>query len=369
MTGIHHDTHHESHLLGDSGNVGLEAVNLWKRGVLKEKDGLMMDAIGCYRRALKMDGEVEKRYRKLVHQEIQTMREVEKLSLQSRLPSTQEGKEAEKAGDLVKESGEQVEQNDLPCWILEMLPDDILKKIVLETVLISGESWLNLSLTCRRFHRLCFREPEPYRTFAQHIYSLQHYDKAAMALNGLSSIKALEEAFWGVDYRRMLEERAYVKFQGCYISVVNYLRQGASAEGSSSWINPVHMITYYRYFRFYPDGSCLRLVTTDEPSNVVRGYDRDKDIKNADLCHWSLSIDDDLSLLTITRRNDKYSFEEKLRIHKHAHKTHQRLKWVSSGAFDNRGERIDFSMRNEKPFSFSRVTSYKPVKEDHGGNR
>ncbi|CUS25041.1 LAQU0S25e00562g1_1 [Lachancea quebecensis] len=358
MTG----THHESHMLGDSGNTGLEAVDLWKKGVLKEKDGLMMDAIGCYRRALKMDEEVEKRYRKQVHQEIQTMRMMEKLTLQPQRPNTQEGEDAGNADSSAKEAGKYAEENDQPCWILEMLPGDILKKVVREIVLSSGESWLNLSLTCKRFQQLCFEEPEPYRTFAQYIYSLQYYDKAAMALNGLSSVKALEEAFWGVNYKRMLEERPYVKFQGCYISVVNYLRHGASPEGSSSWISPVHMITYYRYFRFYPDGSCLRLVTTDEPSNVVRGFDCDKDIKNADLCHWSLSIDDDLSVITITRRNDKYSFEEKLRIHRHAHKRHQRLKWMSSGAFDDRGERIDFSMRNEKPFSFSRVTSYKPVK-------
>lgn len=256
-----------------------------------------------------------------------------------------------------------VEEETLPCWILDMLPNDVLQKIVRELVLVSGESWVHLSLTCRKFQELCFQDPEPFRTFAQYIYPLQCYDEAAMTLNGVSNISTLEQAFWGDDYRRMLAERPYLKFQGCYISVVNYVRHGSNVEGSSSLINPVHMITYYRYFRFYPDGTCLRLLTTDEPSTVVKTYDRSHNIKDADLCRWSLSLDDDFSLLTVTRTNEKYEFEEKLRIHDHSRKKYQRLKWVSSGAYDHHGERIDFSLRKEKPFSFSRVTSYpQPVK-------
>lgn len=38
-----------------------------------------------------------------------------------------------------------------------------------------------------------------------------------------------------------------LRFDGCYISVVTYLRRGEGA----TWYAPSHLITFYRYFRFY----------------------------------------------------------------------------------------------------------------------
>lgn len=38
-----------------------------------------------------------------------------------------------------------------------------------------------------------------------------------------------------------------LRFDGCYISVVTYLRRGES----NSIYAPTHLITFYRYLRFY----------------------------------------------------------------------------------------------------------------------
>ncbi|SCU90273.1 LADA_0F02938g1_1 [Lachancea dasiensis] len=339
---------------GDKG-YSLEAVQLWELGVSKEKDGLMMDAVECYRRALKMDESVEKEYRKIVASSI-TSKEVGSVKPALKGSTANHKYGIKEDGHLHDGAGENdVEAEPLPCWLLEKLPDDILQQIVHQIVATSGESWLNLSLTCKKFQELCFKKPDSYRTFAQHIYPRQQYDDASMTLNGLSSILALEQALWGTDYRRMLSERAYIKFQGCYISVVNYLRHGANPTGSSSLISPVHMITYYRYLRFFSNGTCLRLVTTDEPSSVARHFHPNHHLKGAELCHWSCSIDDDFSILTVKRHNEKYHFVETLRIQSHGRRRFHRLQWVKSEAYQDSGDRIDFSMHSEKPFLFSRV--------------
>ncbi|SCU87182.1 LAFA_0E05226g1_1 [Lachancea sp. 'fantastica'] len=354
-------------MVQDAGKASSNAIELWELGVSKEKDGMMMDAIGCYRRALKIDGNVENKYRELIRQTLSNKAGTTSSSVMPVVVSkktTQTSKSHDNDGNgVLMSDDEKIEE--LPCWLLELLSDDILQQIVLHIVATSGDSWVNLSLTCKRLRKLCFERPEPYRTFAGLIYPLQQYDEASLTLNGLSNLQVLEQAIWGSDYKRMLQERAYVKFQGCYISVVNYLRHGVNPEGSLSLVRPVHMITYYRYLRFYPDGTCLRLVSTDEPSLVVRHFRREHAVKHAELCKWFCSIDDDFSVLTIRRSNEKYRFEETLKICSHGLRRYHRLNWIRSEAYQENGDRIDFSMQKEKPFSFSRVNTYRHENATH----
>ena len=70
-------------------------------------------------------------------------------------------------------------------------------------------------------------------------------------------------------YRRMHHTRPRLRFPGAYISTVNYARPGASSPSQITWNTPVHIVTYYRYLRFYRDGSCISLLTTTEPLDVI----------------------------------------------------------------------------------------------------
>lgn len=329
-------------------NSAREAIECWEKGVQKERDGSMNDAIKFYREALKTHEDVEKLYRKKLLEEHELHKKLEKVQLEENVPKEEEPHHE------VRNS----ESTTDPCWLLEILPNDVLARIVRYVVLQSGESWLQLSLTCSTFNKLCFHDTDSYRTFARLIYPKQRYDEMAMSLNGIGNLQVLEDALWGHNYAKMLKERPYVKFEGIYISVVNYLRYGANEEGSRSWINPIHMITYYRYFRFYPDGRCLRLLTTDEPSLVVSHFSAETPPKNSELCRWSLGFDHGFGHLTITRSSAKYRFVEELQIKHQGYRTHQRLKWLSSVIIDKDGEITECSMKKEQPFFFSRVRSY-----------
>lgn len=246
----------------------------------------------------------------------------------------------------------------LPCWILEMLPNDILLRIIKYVVLSSGESWVNLSLTCSTFNKLCFHSTTPFQTFSDFIYSKQVYDKQTVEFKTKDDLKLIERDLWGGDDREMIKNRPFVKFQGIYISVVNYMRYGANAEGSSSLLSPVQMITYYRYFRFYEDGRCLRLLTTDEPSKVVSHFSIETKPRGSAICFWKLEFDYNFGQLIVTRNTDKYDFIEELQIRNQGRKVHHRLKWLRSSAIAEDGSVSECSLRNEKPFFFSRVKSY-----------
>lgn len=341
-----------------------EAFSIWEKGVLKEKNGSMSDAINYYRRAIKMYEGVEQLYRKKLHDEwvLQKKLQLININKDKKLLSHGDNKDSGTFNSNDKEPNDEIEEEEdeelLPCWILEILPNDILLRIIKYVVLSSGESWVNLSLTCQKFNQLCFNNTFPYKIFKDFIYSKQKYDSASMILNGIKDLRTMEQELWGDDNITMIKSRPFIKFGGVYISVVNYLRYGMHAEGSSSLLNPVHMITYYRYFRFYDDGTVLRLLTTDEPSYIVKNFDKERKPKNSEICKWQIGFDDNFGRVTITRSNEKYIFRETLVIKKQGNKIHQKLKWISSTVENNEGEISKCSLRNEKSFYFSRVRSY-----------
>lgn len=72
------------------------------------------------------------------------------------------------------------------------------------------------------------------------------------------------------NWRTMFAARPRIRFNGIYISTCNYTRSGAS----QGWNTPVHIVTYYRYLRFYPTGTVLSLLSTAEPADVVPAFGR-----------------------------------------------------------------------------------------------
>ena len=86
---------------------------------------------------------------------------------------------------------------------------------------------------------------------------------------------SLLETAYSSSWRQMFRTRPRVRFNGCYISTINYPRPGASSPTQISWNTPVHIVTYYRYLRFFRDGTAVSLVTTAEPPDVVYHLTKD----------------------------------------------------------------------------------------------
>eukprot|EP00249_Psilotum_nudum_P012714 c23938_g1_i2 orf=166-1137(+) len=71
---------------------------------------------------------------------------------------------------------------------------------------------------------------------------------------------------YGGSWRRMWRDRPRLRFDGLYVSRNTYIRAGIS-----EWkvTNPVHLVCYYRYTRFYPSGRFLYKVSSSKLKEVA----------------------------------------------------------------------------------------------------
>lgn len=79
----------------------------------------------------------------------------------------------------------------------------------------------------------------------------------------------LLQSVYRSSWRTMFRLRPRLRFNGCYISTVNYTRPGAASTDTRTWGTPIHIVTYFRYLRFFRDGTVISLLTTTEPVDVV----------------------------------------------------------------------------------------------------
>ena len=72
-------------------------------------------------------------------------------------------------------------------------------------------------------------------------------------------------------WKDMYLDRCHLHFNGIYVSRNTYLKQGAT-----EWKvrNPVHLVAYYRYVRFFPDGTYLYRTSPETVAKVARTMDK-----------------------------------------------------------------------------------------------
>ncbi|KAL8340140.1 hypothetical protein RB601_006315 [Gaeumannomyces tritici] len=93
--------------------------------------------------------------------------------------------------------------------------------------------------------------------------------RAAEAQSPSAVAWSLLASTYGGSWQAMFRFRPRIRFNGCYISTVNYIRAGQASANMVTWNSPIHVCTYFRYLRFFRDGTCISLLTTTEPAEVV----------------------------------------------------------------------------------------------------
>lgn len=179
-----------------------------------------------------------------------------------------------------------------PCPI-STIPSEIFITILLQTAIVDVASFARLSLVCKRFAYLVATEDRIWKRVClgpEFGFGAMHYNWTCTITGGPLplSVGDLDADLTSLDlldtsttldpfalsptyptYRRMLQTRPRLRFNGCYISTVNYIRPGGNTASQVTWNTPVHIVTYYRYLRFFRDGRCASLLTTNEPIDVV----------------------------------------------------------------------------------------------------
>ncbi|KAL8780075.1 MAG: hypothetical protein Q9213_006634 [Squamulea squamosa] len=194
-----------------------------------------------------------------------------------------------------------------PCHIAKV-PSEILIEILLKTAVADIASFARLSIVCKRLAYLVATEDRIWERIChgyEYGFAAMHYVwKTSIAGNTLpatlseasdfppdspldistltldpdpphSNIRPISSPILPLSpiypsYKQMLRTRPRLRFNGCYISTVNYNRPGApSTSTNATYTSPVHIVTYYRYLRFFRDGTCVTLLTVAEPADVV----------------------------------------------------------------------------------------------------
>lgn len=401
----------KAHAMANTTAVALEqaasdaqAVLLFTQASEKELVGLMAEAIGLYRQAYRLNDKVDKLWRDdNLQNEARTQRDqpvlkvdekqVKRINVDALIESF-EGCEAVAPDPLDPMQAHLTHSRiKIDNWTPQYVPvsplvrllPDIWVHILLIVVSQLPLAWFNMSMTCKKYAYLGFGLLLLWRCMCRLVFPNQQYPDHEELRDDLDQLVQQ----YNSSYHTMLRLRPFIKFKGCYISVVNYYSEGARESFTSSWLNPVHIVTYYRYLRFYPDGTCIKLLTTLEPSKVVPHFLRYNTLKSVaavvdehGVVHnaghardghrifhgtWTIS---EQGQVHITIENGlvpycvfHYNFNVK---NLGGLMRHSKLSWVNYYARrikllpedDRDGEVYDFSLKNEKLFKFLRVKRY-----------
>ena len=170
-----------------------------------------------------------------------------------------------------------------PCPIAN-IPSEVLIEVLKHVALMDPASFYRMSLVCKRFAYHFAYEQHIWKRLCQTWrfgFEGMHYsfacDVAGHSIRkssprytpfprGASLQIPRPLATWS----EVFQTFPRIRYTGIYISMVNYSRPGAASSTQNlAWNSPVHIVTYYRYLRFYPDGTVISLLTTTEPMAVV----------------------------------------------------------------------------------------------------
>jgi F-box protein 9 len=303
----------------------------------------------------------------------------------------------------------------LPCPI-STLPHEILVHILTDTALLDVAAFVRLSEVCKRLAYMVNTEEQIWKIICLGSgvgFGAMHYqwqreisgsplddenddraldastvegDKPISRLDTEISSLVLLHNVYSASWQKMFRLRPRIRFNGCYISTVNYIRPGQASPSQITWNSPIHIVTYYRYLRFYRDGTVISLLTTNEPPDVVHFLTKSfqeshKDgsgahlpsavMQNASRGRWQLSSasgnhdaelkDAEGDLYVEAEGVGKYIYRMELSLRSAGKGArNNKLVWKAYYHYnrltpDDRGE---FTLRNDKAFFWSRVKSY-----------
>ncbi|KAJ3011938.1 hypothetical protein HKX48_006559 [Thoreauomyces humboldtii] len=225
-----------------------------------------------------------------------------------------------------------------------LLPSEILSQIIAFAILQQGTSTVvNLSLVSKRMTVLC-SEQRVWRTVCEKVHRPPSPDPLSVEL-----------PLYGDSWFDLWMDRPRVRCDGCFISRTNYLRQGVAVE---SYYAPTHLISYFRYLRFYPNGRVLFWTTTNEPVQAVKVMNADESskLKGAMLGDYRLK-GDQLNLDLGVQDRPGVRFKAVLKVGQSRRGRMNKLSWVAYWQ-EKRDSRSDIPLSTLRPFMFSKVNSY-----------
>ncbi|XP_020246524.1 F-box protein 7 isoform X2 [Asparagus officinalis] len=140
-----------------------------------------------------------------------------------------------------------------PALIHRSLPDELIYEVFARA---DPYSLGRAACVCRKW-RYTIRNPSLW----------QNACLRAWQLSGASENYKIVTSMYDCSWRKMWTHRPRVRFDGLYVSRNTYVRVGVA-----EWkvTNPVHLVCYYRYIRFYPNGRLLYKVSSQRVKEAAK---------------------------------------------------------------------------------------------------
>lgn len=232
-----------------------KATQLFLQGVSAERSGNVYEAIYFYRQAVQLVPDIEFRIKDFANQNLSSDNEDD------------DGDEA----DLSQDPDDMHHLADLANRFHSLSVTGIcqphfetrmthISAIPLELIMyifkwvVSTEldikSLERLGRVCKGFYA-CARDPDIWKL-------------ACLRVWGVNSGSPVD---WNGSWRLMYIERPHLLFVGVYISKTSYIRQGEKS--LDMCYRPFHVVEYYRYMRFFIDGTVVIYTSADEPVTAI----------------------------------------------------------------------------------------------------
>ncbi|CAG8075626.1 unnamed protein product [Penicillium salamii] len=268
------------------------ALEHFERAVEKEAEGNLGDSLSHYRKAYRLDSAVDKSFRNKHYSHVwkrpnqPTPAPAATAQPQPAAVETVPTHEliASFANIPIPQAEPLIENTPPPPCPIAAVPSDVIVEILRHVALDDPSTFGRMALVCKRLAYHFAYEQHIWKRVCQDSkfgFGGMHYDFACDLLGlpiytlgprytPFPKDKPVEIPQPLSSWSQVFQTLPRVRFTGVYISTVNYTRPGATAAYSNvSWNSPIHIVTYYRYLRFYPDGSVVSLLTSTEPVDVV----------------------------------------------------------------------------------------------------
>ncbi|KAJ5103181.1 hypothetical protein N7532_003710 [Penicillium argentinense] len=276
------------------------ALEHFERAVEKEAAGNLGDSLQHYRKAYRLDDAVDKTYRNKHFAHVWNKKPTaqplpsDTAAVPVTVPAAASAEtEVLPTSELIASFAHLpilpaeplIEKTPPPPCPIANVPSEVLIVILRHVATRDPSTFARMALVCKQFAYHFAHEQHIWKQICQRPefgFQGMHYDFACDVIGQpIYTLRgerytpfpegvALEIPKPLSSWSQVFQSYPRIRYTGIYISTVNYMRAGAaSAFQNVSWNSPIHIVTYYRYLRFYPDGSVISLLTTTEPVDVV----------------------------------------------------------------------------------------------------
>ncbi|KAL7318409.1 hypothetical protein PS15m_001659 [Mucor circinelloides] len=348
--------------------VPVTAMDHYVMAVDNERQGKLGKALEGYRRAFKLDPDIQYAYQKHYQRDIlpkiqanqdkpkehtEDFKHIVPLGKEYTAPSaTRKDPLADLIEQFLNEDLSYIPKVDYKPVAIAKLPSEIMLHILQNLVLHSVSTIPYFALVCKKFFLLS-RDPSIWQYACIRVFR-----EPAMTLEQSKRFQTNYVQKYDGHWMRMFIDRPRIRYDGVYISTCNYVRPGASDTG---WDKPIHFVTYYRYLRFFPNGTVLKHVTTNEPQQVVKllqpGYNKKQ-------CFHGRFLLEDESHITVVMKDKNLPreiFNMRLKIKTTHRGRHNKLIWdeYTSKCIEPQRDDFQYDLKQLKAFFFSPVRSFK----------